>query len=158
MGKKSNFSIEGISPKKILDLMILDEISGRKNYEKEINGNWKNVRDIISKNPFLDLWFDSYFKNQHGHDPQAVDYTEDPYFWNETHYEDFYGVDFEELGIEEDEDGPGSKFNHFYDNVWNDILNYIVINNPDFEYGEDENDNGFIEAINYAVSEYLKKN
>lgn len=158
MGKKSNFSIEGISPKKILDLMILDEISGRRNYEKEINGNWRNLRDIISKDPFLDLWFDSYFKDQHGHSHQAVHYTEDPDLWGQTHYEDFYGVDFEELGIEEDEDGPGSKFNHFYDNVWNDILNYIVVNNPDFEYEEEGNNNGFVEAINYAVSEYLKKN
>lgn len=83
----------------------------------------RGLESVITEDFFLDLWFDSYFKNRSG--DSSYDYRQDEDFWNHTD---------EILDPQSDEEreilNNPSTFDSYHDHHWADTLNYIISKRP----------------------------
>jgi hypothetical protein len=83
----------------------------------------KGLESVITGDFFLDLWFDSYFKNTSG--DSSYDYRKDDDFWNHTD---------EILTPETDQEieilnNPSTR-SSYHDHHWAAVLNYIISQRP----------------------------
>ena len=76
----------------------------------------KGLKNVITGDFFLDLWFDSYFKNTTG--DSSYDYRKDEDFWNHTD---------EILGTENVSDEDADIL---HDERWATVLSYIDLKRP----------------------------
>jgi hypothetical protein len=83
----------------------------------------KGLKSVITEDSFLDLWFDSYFKNTTG--DSSYDYRNDQDFWNHT--DEILAPETEEEM--EALDNPLTR-DSYYDHHWAKVLNYIISQRP----------------------------
>jgi len=103
----------------------------------------RGLKSIITEDFFLDLWFDSYFKNTSG--DSSYDYRKDDDFWMHTD---------EILNPETDQEreilSNPSTFDSYHDHHWAEVLNYIISQRPNPLTEE----NALEDAIDAALSSF----
>jgi hypothetical protein len=102
----------------------------------------KGLKSIITQNFFLDLWFDSYFKNTT--EDRSYDYRKDEDFWNHT--DELLNT----LPVGYQEPNNSSAMDSYHDRQWSEVLNYISIQKPN----PFTNPDALEDAINAALSDF----
>lgn len=106
----------------------------------------KGLETVITEDFFLDLWFDSYFKNRSG--DSSYDYRRDDDFWNHTD---------EILDPETDQEREilknPSTFESYHNHHWAEVLNYIISKKPN-PFGLNAGEDALQNVIEDALSDF----
>ena len=106
----------------------------------------KGLKNVITGDFFLDLWFDSYFKNTSG--DSSYDYRRDDDFW--MHTDEILDPDTDQ---EREILRNPTIADSYHDSHWATVLSYIDLNKPN-PFSSDAGDYALQNVIKDALSDF----